>query len=274
MKEINFIACGMMGDFIHSLAVVKNICERDNAVANIYLSDAYHLYGGDRWRFPIEKVYADVCALIIRQDYINTFTILPNNIILTQSETPYINLNSWRKSIMFDHSKHGFYFRSWTTFLSDYYGYDIKSPYGWISLPDSHLMKDKIIIHRSLHRHNPSFDWEALLSDIEEEIIFLTCSQKEYDSFPFKSENIKLKLVTTISEMAVCINSCKFFIGNQSAPFALASAFDVNRFVELDKEPARFYMDENKYSDKISWYLNNDENYTNDNHKHILTCKQ
>ena len=61
-KVLNFQAGGLMGDFINSLYVVKNICQKENAIANIYLSDA-----GEPFRYGIDKAYNDLYDLIISQ---------------------------------------------------------------------------------------------------------------------------------------------------------------------------------------------------------------
>ena len=88
---------------------------------------------------------------------------------------------------------------------------------------------------------------------------FVTNDQMEWDLFPYK-DKAQLHLVKTISEMAIAINSGKLFIGNQSAPLAIASALDVPRVCELDYDPAPFYMGEEKYSNNIKWYLNDQVN--------------
>lgn len=256
MKTINFVACGMMGDFIHTLYAVKNICERDNAKANIYLTDNITTYGGDAWRMGTIRAHVDLEDLLMQQPYINSVELLPNGF-----NEPFINLNQWRDGITNFAVKNGYYSQSWTEFLSECYEFNIPEGYKWINTTKDESLKNTIAIHRSIHRHNVDFPWEIILNSSNENFIFLTCSEDEWEEFSFKNDRIKLRLVSTMSEMAVCINSCKFFIGNQSAPFALASALDVARLVELDAEPAPFYMNESKYSGNISWFLREDRKY-------------
>lgn len=258
MHHINFIAGGMLGDFIHSLAVVKNICDRDKTKANIYLTDKIGIYNGDAWKFGCAKAYADLMGIVLMQSFVNKFEILPEGF----NET-FINLSSWRFGIEEDRRMKGTYYKSWSELLSSYYNYDIPSEYKWIEAGKDEDTIGKVVIHRSSHRHNNSFDWNSLLR-INEEFVFLTCSISEWEGFPFKNESIKLRLVSTIKEMTDCINSCKYFIGNQSAPFALASALDVPRLVELDYSACMFYMNETKYSKNIFWHLDRDKNTIND----------
>ena len=65
--------------------------------------------------------------------------------------------------------------------------------------------------------------------------------------------------------MAAAMNGCKLFIGNQSMPFTIASALDIPRVCELHHASAEFYTGEHKYSDNISWFLNNDIKHNSPN---------
>lgn len=253
MKEINFISSGMMGDFIHNLSTIKNICERENAKANVYLTDNISKYGYDHWRYGAFKAYTDLHDLVIAQEYINEFGIENGPI-----QEEYINLNNFRIGLTPP-------FKTWTELLSSTFGYEIPKEYKWINLDVEKT--NKVVIHSSTRRENPSFDWDLLNRRLEGfEKVFVTCSETEFINFPLsRYGQIKLKLVITMSEMAHEIASAKYFIGNQSAPFALASALDVPRLVILDAEPAPFYMGEQEFSKNISWYLDDSVKYRAEN---------
>jgi ADP-heptose:LPS heptosyltransferase len=62
---------------------------------------------------------------------------------------------------------------------------------------------------------------------------------------------------TNILELATYINSCKYFVGNQSSPFAIANALDVPRLgiLDLDHNNYIFYNEEAKYSKNIQVYF-------------------
>lgn len=253
MKQINFISSGMMGDFIHVLSVVKNICERENAVANIYLTDNISLYGYDRWRYGAEKAKEDLWDLVVSQNYINEFKVF-NGVF----GGDFINLNSFRNGLMPP-------FKTWTRVLASTFDMQMLHEYKWMNVNAG--KGEKVVIHSSNRRENPNFDWDFLhRSLMGEEKVFVTFSEEEFESFPLsKYGRIKLKLVSTMLQMAEEIASSKYFIGNQSAPFALASALDVPRLVILDAEPAPFYMGEQYFSNNISWYLSDSAKYKADN---------
>ena len=244
---INFMAGGMMGDFIQSLYALKNICEQKNDKANLYIAN-----DGDIWKYGLQKAFDDLKTLINSQPYINKFNILPSNF----NET-FINLNDWRKIVAITHSQTGGYNKCWSEVLSECYNFNITNEYQWLFSSKNNISNNKIVIHRSVHRHNNEFPWQKIINQLQVKALFLTSNLIEWDKFSFKSPNIQLCQVSSISEMTEIIGSCKMFIGNQSAPFSIASALDIPRLVELDYDPAKFYMDEIKYSNNISWFLNN-----------------
>jgi hypothetical protein len=252
---INFVGGGKMGDFIQTLYAVKNICEQKSDKANLYIG-----HGGDVWRFSLERTYDELRGLIEAQHYINKFGIFPSGF-----NEAYIDLNYWRTTVKAINPKYGSYDTCWSEVIAKAYDFFIPKDSKWISVNNcNEYTKNKVLIHRSKHRHNSVFPWEKLLNSIKDEILFVTTDQHEWHIFPFKN-NVKLYLLSDITEMAVAINSCKTFIGNQSAIFSLACSLDVPRLVELEYDPAGFYMDEIRYSDNISWFLNDSAKYFSKN---------
>lgn len=265
MNEVNFIAGGLLGDFIHSLYVVKNICNKRGVKANLFIRNDN---GSEVFRYGSERAHKDLYSFIISQPYINKFEIVDG---VEEDHTRkfngnFINLDDWRKTVSSTHSETGMYTQSWSEVLNKQYDF-IPEEYKWVSIdkinPD---IKGKTLIHRSVHHHNTAFPWNSILSKIEGDILFLaTANEREWNEFEFKNDKIKPYYVSNIEEMVISINSCEMFIGNQSAPFAIASALDVPRLVELDPDPAPFYMNEKKYSDNISWFVNDNIKYLSSN---------
>jgi hypothetical protein len=254
MNIINFVSCGQVGDLIHQLYVIKCICGKEKAKANLYIAEfSYGLGACGNFTFDLNKSYEDTSELILSQNYINEYKILPRDF-----QENYINLNKWRDRTPF---------KTWTELLSEYFNFDISQEYKWMIIEKiDDNVKDKILIHNSNKRHNEQFNWGSLLDSIDEDVYFLTTSVDEYNAFRFKGHNkVKLYLVKNVNDMAIAINSCRLFIGNQSLPFAIASSLDILRICELHSSSSEFYTGEHKYSEKISWFLN-----TNNKHNSNL----
>lgn len=245
-KTINFLVSGMLGDFIHSMGVVKNLCALHGKTANVYLTDGHH---GDIWRFGVDKAYEDLKELVMAQPYMGDFSILENG----QNIDGFINLNLWRISVATTHAETGKYDTCWGELLSSTYGYPINE-YQWLQVDTKPT--DFVVIHRSLRHHNSNIFWERMFNRYKnKKIVFLTCDPNEYENF-FLRNRCKLLLATDILDMAQKIASSKLFIGNQSSPFAMACALDVPRICELYSDAAPFYIGEEKYSQNHQWWLN------------------
>lgn len=245
---INFVVGGMLGDFFHTLFAVKQICLKRNDKAIIYMAEGLH--EGDKFTFGLEKTFHELYPIVSSQSYVSEFHMKPIHV-----PDPHINLTTWRTP------PNGF-IKSWTNMLCSCYSFHMSGEYKWIETPkiNSDIL-GKVLIHKSDKRHNADFDMGKYINNIQDEMLFITSSQHEWDIFPYK-DKAKLYFVNSIEEMTVAINSCKYFIGNQSAPLAIASSLDVNRFAELDKwGGAIFYINEEKFSNKLSWFLSNDANY-------------
>lgn len=256
MNTINFIASGKMGDFIHSLYAVKNICEQKNAKANICLVNGYD---GDIWTYGIEKAYLDLFDLVTKQPYVCGFNYTNRELPFSE----YINLNKWRVAVADTHAKTGKYDTCWTELLSAIYEFPIPPKYAWLEKDPDDSFKNTILIHRSNHHHNDDYPfWDNIIPEItgkKDKVAFIVSDIKEADYFIKGSFGfIEAIWPQSVSSMALAIANCKYFIGNLSAPFALASAFDVPRLCELDADPAPFEMGEHKYSANLSWILNDE----------------
>ena len=242
MGIINFCSGAKMGDFIHSLYVVKNICERRNAKANVYLNK-----GGDVWTYGIEKAYNDLYPIISKQSYINKFEVA--------GDVNYvdIDLNDWRKEVAQTHIETGKYDKCWTELLSSYYGFDIPKEYKWLEVNEvDQSTVDRVVFHRSTHHHSSIDFWKKQIDTLNEVPVFVTTSQQEFEQFPL-NYYVTPYILQTVSEWVVAIASCKFFVGNQSAGFAIASALDIPRTCELYDDVAVFYSGETKYSKNIKF---------------------
>lgn len=237
----NFLCGGHSGDFIHELYAIKQLCKKHNTKANIYITQNLR----EKFNFNIEKIYFDFFKLIKNQSYVETFDILNDN---SNIEINY-NMDIWRQ-----HD-----YTPWSFLLSKVYNFEIPEKYDWIEIEQKdEKLKNALLIHRSLERRTNVFDWNKILSS-NNKFYFLTTTENSKEYYEFKNKfnffNIEPYFAFNLWDMAVAINSCKLFIGNQSMPFALASSLDAPRICELHHhgKDALFYESETSYSKNISF---------------------
>jgi hypothetical protein len=228
---------------------VKNLCRKTKTYADVYIADGV----GDVWARGLETAYTDLYELVYSQPYVNSF-------VMGIPEGDYIDLNKWRVRVANTHASNGVYDTPWSELLSQEYGFDIPQEYAWLKCYKKNFDTEGcVVIHNSVG-HGGGLPYDKVFQIPCKEFLFVTSNIEEWNVFKYKNR-VKLYLVGSVSDMASAINSCKLFVGNQSAPLALASALDVPRIGDLNPDPAPFYMGEEKYSDSFMWYLNNKTNY-------------
>jgi FkbM family methyltransferase len=201
IKRRSFLIGPNLGDFFHALYAVK-------CVSGISNSDVY--IGGN---FPndIHEVYNDIYSKVMSQPYINKFLIYDG---LTPISNSMLNFRQSKKL--------------YTTHWYDIYQsmFNIKNKYEnepWLYNLDNDDFKsysDTVIIHFSKKRYHHIYD--EVLKDVllNNKCLFISSDESEYQNFKFKSL-VEFKKCT-FSELYSIINNCKFFVGNQSMPLALA----------------------------------------------------
>lgn len=258
METVNFINGGRLGDFIHGLFAVKNICERDNKKANVYIYDI-------GWAVSVENVYQELYPILTKQSYINDFQILTEYTISDRINVSNEKLISERFIDLGNYirSPH-LYKKCWTDiFLLDY---NLQfNQYKWIEYDkkDSSFA-DTIVINRrttSPNRLNPHFPYESLLNLSGSKPVFISSSQEDFDVFPYKDRCDFIK-IESIDQMFTIINSCKLFIGNLSAPLTIANSIEVTRIAEIPFTTDMWHwVEEPKYSKNMAWFLDANNRY-------------
>lgn len=258
METLNFINGGRLGDFIHGLFAVKNICKKENKKANIYIYDI-------GWQVSVENVYEELCPILYNQSYVNDFKILTDytlsNIVNLSNkkllDEGYIDLGSYIRSPYL-------YKKCWTDiFLLDY---NLEfSEYRWIHHDKKDVsFSDKIVINRrttSPNRLNNLFPYEKLIKNTIHKPVFISSSEEDYNIFPYK-DKCDFHKVKCIDEIFTIINSCSIFIGNLSAPLTIANSIDCKRIAELPFTVDFYHWaDEPKYSNNIMWFLDENNRY-------------
>lgn len=253
MDTINFLHSGKLGDFIHSMFAIKNICRKFNSIANIFIRP------GD-WSTDLDTTYQELYPIIVSQKYVNSFSILLHNNL--NKNCKYIDLDFFRQS-------QNLYKNSWTDmFLIDY---DLQfKDYKWIDFHETdRYFMNRIVINRKIsdpNMINGNFPYQDIINNYDIKPIFISSkyNTQEYDSFPLKDQCEHI-IMNTIKDFFIAINSCKVFIGNLSGPLAIACSLDSNRIAELGETfDYSHYLTENKYSNNISWFLNSKTYYNLD----------
>jgi hypothetical protein len=247
----NFVCCGQSGDLTHTLYVIKTLYKLHNIKFNLYIADiSSNIQCCGNYTFSLEKTYEDWKKIIEIQPYINFFGILP--IDFTEE---YINLNVWRDFPNWNSM-------SWSELLSKCFNFSIQEEYKWMECNEKNIeLKNKILIHQSVHRHNDSFNWQKIIQGNEKNILFVTNSDSEYNMFKKVFPSIQQYNVVDIHDLFVAINSCKVFVGNQSLTFAIASALDIPRIGLLYHHCEKFYKNEINLSKNLSWFFNETDKY-------------
>ena len=234
LETINYLNGGALGDLIHCLYVVKVIYLTIGKRGNIYLrQDFFH-------NRNVIDVYNDIKNIIEYQEYIN-------KVDLYSSQNININLDIFRNSSLL-------YQVDWLTNLSRTFNIPLLTT-SWLKSPKD-IKNYKIVINRSLVRHVSHFPWDKIVNN--NKCSFITFNVNDYQNFPFK-DKVECLIVKNFDEMVDIISNCDFFIGNQSAPLAIAYALGKPCLGELKDPDTILYKNLNKYNEFI-WISDNDKN--------------
>lgn len=248
VNSIKYIVGGKIGDLFHVLYVVERIYETTGKKGDIYLTNNLD-YGGDRFSRDLETTYVELKPILYQQEYVASLNILDDDNCIDTSEN-VINLNIWRRQNNVT--------KDWLGLLSMVY-HIARTPCSWLAFDQvSSVFLNQNIIHHSMTRYNPSFPWEVTLKN--KNFLFITCNPKEYHEFPFK-HMCKLVLLSDIQEMICALNSCKFFVGNQSSPAAMAVALGKKCLISLYFVDAHTYKQRDWCNGKCFWFLDPKNKY-------------
>lgn len=213
----NYLIGGRLGDFIHSLVIPKYLYENHGFKANIYMAEI-----GDTFSNGLLNTFTELSPLMNAQSYVNDFDLYDNQHIDMRlcdfRNSPHIYTTDWN-NIFFK------------TFLNQ----DAPHDYRWLE-PSKHLEeKDIIYVNRSNRRpmsYATSLQYEKIFDLSQLQYKFICSDISQYNKFEYK-DFMGIELCSTIEELVNTIASGAGFIGNQSTPFAIASALNISRSVEL-----------------------------------------
>ncbi len=113
-------------------------------------------------------------------------------------------------------------------FLAFAVNYDLGK--NWLSVNKRENYQDEIIISRSFRYRAPTIQYNFLCK--LKNISFIGLDD-EFADMKNCIPHLKRIKVSTSLELAEIISGCKFFIGNQSFPFAVAEALKIKRILEV-----------------------------------------
>lgn len=105
---------------------------------------------------------------------------------------------------------------------------DLSKP--WLQVEPDPAFRDEIVMARSFRYRAPGIRYDFLKAYPDITFIGL---KEEYEDMRQMVPQLKHRTVTDFLEFARIIAGAKFFIGNQSFPFAVAEALKVKRALEL-----------------------------------------
>lgn len=244
---INYLIGGRLGDFIHSLSIPKFHYENSGIKSNILISNS-----GDIFSNGLENTYKELIPIMESQEYVDTFKLYNN-------QTIFLDLSNFRQSLHI-------YTTCWNEiFFKTYlplHNQEVPNEYTWLKatkiIPE---LKNTILVNRA--NRSPMNDstknkWNKIFEKYPDFIFQFICSNiNQYNDFEFRNK-MNILYCPTLEELVNCIASCPLFIGNQSTPYAIASALNKNRIVELmDTIDSIHYINDIKYYKNMSYFYGN-----------------
>jgi hypothetical protein len=255
---MNFITGGKLGDFLHSLYAVKNLCEKYQCTANIYMIDI-------GWDFGIENTHRELRPILKQQDYINDIYIL-TDYYLDPIQNPFQNspIQIFNKKLIDEGYIVNDYLNSrllykecWSSIYQDLFDFKATESH-WITYNQFDAESaGRILVHRKNNdMKNQSFPYDQICDEYQDNMLFVSSTENDYEEFPWKSR-MPFKKITTLEDWFAIINSCSMIISNLTGPTVIAHALDKKRIIELpDRIDALHCIGEERYSSNIYWYLN------------------
>lgn len=232
-KTINFSHSGHLGDLIYSLLIIKKISEKKKCNLFIKLDKKinYHESHPNKNIMISKKNFNMLFPLLESQKYIT-------NIKQHNKEKIDIDLDLFREmpfNVLFHSIR-------WYSHLTGVRA-DISEKF--LTVKKNKKFKNKILILRTQRYKNYLINYKFL--NKKKNLVFIGL-KNEFLELKKEIKNLKFYNCKDFLEMAVAINSCKFFIGNLNFAYAIAEGLKVQRLLENSPDfPVVYPIGKNGY---------------------------
>lgn len=220
-KTIHFRHSGLLGDIIYSIPAMLALAEGRSIQLHLNIdqptSYKKNMKHYNKNKMLTEKTIELLAPLLLSQPGFEVCDIY-------SSQRIDYNLDVFRK----------YPFNYDAGNISRYYFYsygisrDLSIP--WLTAPADLRYKDSIVIARSFRYRAPCISYGFLNQYTD--IVFVGLKE-EFEDLKTQLPGLKFQPTNNFYDLARIIAGCKFFIGNQSFPFALAEGLKVKRVLEL-----------------------------------------
>lgn len=218
---VHFKHFGLIGDIIYAVPAMKVLAGGKKIHLHLQINQK-SLYKksmkhANQGKILTEKSVAMIAPLLLAQP---EFAVVD---VLTSQPVDY-DLDEFR-NFPFDYNTN--HICRWYFHM---YGItaDLSKP--WLSVTPDPSFKNEIVIARSFRYRAPGIRYDFLQAYPNMTFVGL---KEEYEDLKQSIPGLKHRTVSDFLEFAQIIAGCKFFIGNQSFPFAVAEALKVPRALEL-----------------------------------------
>jgi|TARA_B110000881_G_C18556257_1_gene507111 hypothetical protein len=233
-KSLNFLHSGHIGDLIYSLSLIKTLSKTHQCnffvEANKKMNFEYKNHpSGDV--MINDRMINLLLPLLRKQNFLNTVNIY-------NKEEIDINLNLFRDvpiNLLFHTIR-------WYSHLT---GVPVDIAEKFLDVKKFNNFNNKIVIVRSTRNRNYFINYNFLRN-----VKNIVCVglKEEYENLKKDIPHLEFYDCKDFLEMAEIINSCKFFIGNQTFAYSIAEGLKIPRLLEVFPDfPVVFPVGENCY---------------------------
>lgn len=236
---------GKFGDFIHSLVFCDYLHKFFSTKVDIRIENVEDVF----FKGPLET-RNDFHSLIMKQPYVNSFEVYTG-------EPVDVHLYKFRHSPLL-------YKAGWTDiYVKTFLGLTVRLKDN-VSLVADKLeeYKDTVVIHQRPDKVNKDAYsvYEKVIDS--HECIFLTQEKDWYEQFPMK-DKVKMVIPTSGENLVSILNSCKYYVGNQTAFTAISHILNTPRLIECVGHwpDTNHYTGDIQYYSNMSYFVSETENY-------------